>query len=262
VDLHVAIVGSDDDARLALVKALESAPPTWNLRLYDEPPASAGIVVCDPAMSIPGAIVFDGSPARLLDAVANAKPSAKTFAVTGAGSGVGTTTIALHLAAELSAIGRATALVGDEHVWVRLGLDPSEVPESTIPVASGFRLARSGMDLQTAARVVAEVSDDDVDQTDAAVNLLVFPPSPTGIWRARTILERAAERNWLLVANRLGPGGETTKLQIERMVGGPVIELPCCAPLRDLEDSCSVLTSGWTRWSRAIKRLARMLDAY
>jgi hypothetical protein len=95
----------------------------------------------------------------------------------------------------------------------------------------------------------------------AARAVLVVNPTPDGARRAATVLAAHAGFEWILVLNRPGPGGETTRAAIARALGRPIeIELPCCAGLRDCEDSCRLLARGWSRWSRGIARLVNVLE--
>ncbi|HEX3327543.1 MAG TPA: hypothetical protein VHV50_11150, partial [Actinomycetota bacterium] len=60
---------------------------------------------------------------------------------------------------------------------------------------------------------------------------------------------------------RLGRGGETTRRQIEEIVGRKVaLELPCCPGLRDAEGKQRLVALRWSRWGQAVIRLGRALE--
>jgi hypothetical protein len=66
--------------------------------------------------------------------------------------------------------------------------------------------------------------------------------------------------NWLLVSNRCGPGGETTRAELQAIIGRRVaLELPCAPSLRDAEDDGRLLTSRLSPWVRRVDRLAGTL---
>jgi hypothetical protein len=78
----------------------------------------------------------------------------------------------------------------------------------------------------------------------------------------RAVTAGGASRSpWAVVTNKLGPGGETTRAELQELLGGrPIaIELPCCPALRDAEDDARLLASDRHRWRRAVKRLAAAL---
>jgi hypothetical protein len=96
---------------------------------------------------------------------------------------------------------------------------------------------------------------------DAAV--LIVSPTIPHVRRAAVLLESTAQQTrWAIVLNRLGPGGETTRIALQRLLGHPItMELPCCPALRDAEDDCRLVTSPLHRWRRAVVRLARAVAA-
>ena len=281
VSLKVALVSRDTDARLALVKAFDCAPTSWLLSLHHEAPVDADVLVCGSDVHIDGAVVFNPElPEDVLDRVAErAIPAARPVIVTSPSGGTGVTSIVIHAAAEMAARGQATCVVDLDSEWGirhRLGLDDQVVrPEVAVPVAGGFRLldARSvssddrGAVMSSAVesfeRVIVDASVDGlgsiVDTTRQAI--LVVSPTPEGARRAAVVLEIHPSFDWIVVVNRLGAGGETTRSAIARMIGRPVeIELPCCAALRDSEDGFRLLARGWSRWSRGIARLVSALE--
>lgn len=265
MSLRVAIVGSDDPSRLALVKALGTAPAGWSLRLHGTPPPDADVIVCDSGSDVPGALVWDGETDLVARVAELSQPSCRSIVVTSPSGGTGVTSIALHLAAELAARAHSTAFIDADPACggrARLGLDPGIEMTLPVPVAGGFRVVGPAADLSGFDRAVIDARADALgsfDTVDRAV--LVCSPTPSGIRRATALLAEHPGPSWSLVANRLGPGGETTRLQLERALALPAVELPCCAALRDAEDEGRLLARGWSRWSRGIARLAAQLDA-
>lgn len=265
VSLKVAIVGSDDSCRLALVRALEAAPAGWSLRLHDTAPLDADVIVCDGGADLPGALVWDGEGDLVARIAELTQGSCRSIAVTSPGGGTGVTSIALHLAAELVARGHSTAFVDPDPSSggrARLGLDESHETTLPVPVPGGFRVVGPGTDLGDFDRAVIDApagSLPAVGAIDRAV--LVCSPTPSGLQRSVGLLESHPALSWSVVVNRSGPGGEITGTHIERALGLPVLELPCCAALRDAEDEGRLLARGWSRWTRRISRLAAQLDA-
>jgi hypothetical protein len=91
--------------------------------------------------------------------------------------------------------------------------------------------------------------------------VLVVSPTPRAARRARAVIADHSPAAWVPVINRLGPGGETTVRDIERIIGKDVaVELPCCPALRDREDEGRLLKPPWTRWSRGIRRLVDVME--
>lgn len=65
---------------------------------------------------------------------------------------------------------------------------------------------------------------------------------------------------WAVVCNRLGPGGEMTRTELERIVEHRIgLELPCTPALRDAEDEGKLLGLRVSRYSRRVVQLARAL---
>lgn len=265
VSLKVAIVGSDDPSRLALVKALEAAPADWSLRLHDTPPPDADVVVADRDSEVPGAIVWEEGSDLVARVAELSEASCRSILVTSPSGGTGVTSIALHLAAELAARGHSTAYVETDPAFggrARLGVETDPTTSLPVPVAGGFRLVAAGTGLDGFDRAVIDTRVDLLSTPSAGDRaVLVCAPTPTGVRRAALLLEQRADMSWSVVANRLGPGGETTRTQMGRDLGRPVLELPCCAALRDAEDEGRLLARGWSRWTRGISRLAAQIDA-
>ena len=293
--VHVAVVTSDRDVRLAAARAFDDAPAAWSVELYETPPEEADVVVFGPDVDAGGGLRFDPSdPSALIAGIEQRVASVHTrvTAVTGAGRGVGVTSVAAHLAAAMARdhatclvdldVGGMTALRlgidADDHLTWRDALDGGRSLEScALPVASGFRvlLAPDSEDAGAAAwllerarsaweRVVVDLPcgqplSEVVEEADAGV--LVVSPTISSAARAKRTLEASPRLPWAVVLNRLGPGGETITAELARLVGRPVaLELACAPRLRDREDDGRLLTSPWTRWWRGIERLAGALE--
>ena len=262
MDITIAIVTGDEAARLAIVKALDSAPPGWAIGLHRVPPRDADVVVSD--RQIEGAIVFDPEDPDLVSAITErVRNRTRTIFVCSPSGGTGVTTISLHLAAAFASRAHPTALVDLDPcrgARARLGLDPGVVTDAPVPVAGGFRLVDATTRPEGFDRVVIDAGTTAEHLADVHAAVLVCPPSPQGARRCRGLLEARQGVRWYVVTNRLGPGGETTRSQFERVVGCPVMELPCCPALRDAEDEGRLLRRHWTRWSRSVDALADALD--
>lgn len=265
VGITVAIVTADDPVRLAIVQALDLAPPEWAIELHRAPPSDADVIVCDSESVIEGAIVFDPRGPDLVSTITERlSRRGRTILVCSPSGGIGVTSISVHLAAEFAFRGHSTAVVDldpGRGARARLGLDPSIAVDAPVPVTGGFRLVGAVDNSAGFERVVVDAGAASIGEThevDRAV--AVCSPSPHGARRCRGLLEANPDLRWLVVTNRLGPGGETTTSQFERLVGCPTIELPCCAALRDAEDEGRLLRRRWTRWSRSVVKLADLLD--
>ena len=265
VSLKVAIVGSDDPSRLSLVKALEAAPADWSLRLHDHPPQDADVIVCDRGCELPGALVWDGETDLVAQIAGLSARACRSIVVTSPSGGTGVTSIALHLAAELVARKHTTAFVDADPGLggrIRLGLDTSIETTMPVPVSGGFRVVGPDAELGGFDRAVIDAPAGSLASLNVVDRwVLVCPPTPSGIRRTTALFAEHPDPTWSVVVNRSGPGGETTRSQIERALGMPALELPCCAALRDAEDEGRLLARGWSRWTRGISRLAAQLDA-
>jgi hypothetical protein len=284
--LRVAIVSRDPEVRLQAARAFDAAPASWLVRLYNDEPNGADVVVYGPDAAQAGGLVFDPAhPERVLDEIAALAGRARIVTVTGGGRGVGVTTIGIHLAA-VSAADHSTCLVdldplrGAAH---RLGIGavvdasarPADLELAAVPVPGGFRVLSEAAEdcgatelLEFAAHLFDRVIVDAPDgvevggllaDCDAAV--MVVTPSPRSVLRAATILESNDVR-WATVLNRIGPGGEVRREQLEVTLGRRVaVELPCTPSLRDCEERCSLLASRVLRWRRRLDDLHFALES-
>jgi hypothetical protein len=243
-----------------------------------------------------GVVFESGHPERLVPAIQarldRSVPVApcRVAVVTGiAGSGV--SSIAMHLA--LSWAGRFEACFIDlDRTWTcadRLGLgaevitwgSAAESAEAlrlaSVPIEGGLRalvaprtaLDFSGDTLVQRARsqfqqLVVDLpyhhlESDRIAAVDATI-VVMAPCIPHAHRVARMLTQIDADRV-VVVTNRLGRGGETTRRQIEAIVGHKVaLELPCCPGLRDAEGTQRLAPLRWSRWGHGVMRLARALE--
>jgi hypothetical protein len=285
--LRVAIVSRDPEVRLEAARAFDSAPASWLVRLYDNEPNGADVVVYGPdAADGGGGLVFDPlHPERVLDEIARLGGRARVVLVTGGGRGVGVTTIGIHLAA-VSATDHSTCLVdldpgrGAAH---RMGIGmvagtrarSADLELAAAPVPGGFRVLSMNGDGGESTELVASAAQlfdrlivdapDGLDlggllaEVDAAV--MTVSPSPTSVLRAATILESNDDVRWATILNRLGPGGDVRRDQLETTLGRRIaVELPCTPALRDCEERRSLLTTKVMRWRRRLDELHLALE--
>jgi hypothetical protein len=287
----IEIVGTDASLRAAAARAFARAPGEWSVVVLDEPSGDADVVVADATAASGEAVTFD--PDRPDEALREAgarlsalppRERARTLLVAGAAGGAGTTTLALHLAATWGAgtcvcdvaggAARSLGLPGDARTWLP---HDDDVASAALPVAGGFRVlcapapvpAPEHFPLAAARRsfqrlVIEAGSGRDLEplaaNADAAV--LVMPPTRPAAQAAAALLERHPATRWAVVTNRCGPGGQIMRTGLEAVVGRPIaLELPCCPALRDAEDGGGLVTGRWHRWTRAVARLARAVDA-
>lgn len=233
------------------------------------------VVGTEPGPSID--VVFDPSqPGHVVAAVKDALATkGVTLLVTSACGGAGVTTLAIHLAAALSTRERACYVDLDPHLGgaARLGMPPDVCtfdPAAellTVPHAGGFRGLFAPTEPESALAAATEAfatcvvdmpphRTDEVILASASIVVVVVPPTLPGVARTRDFLARYDGDGWLLVANRTGPGGETTRSTLERELGRRFdLMLPCSALLRDREDGGALLTTSFSRWKRGFDRL-------
>ncbi len=292
----MAVVSRDGAIRLQAARAFDSAPPNWRVALHRERPADADIVVAGADMDVEADVVFDSArPGRVLDDVTRAAADrgrkARIIAVTSPSGGTGVTSVALHLA-RASARSAPTCLADFDLEWgagYRLGLpadaltwaeagDPeASLLRAALPVPGGFRVLASpggigppdvGALLGAAGAhfgcIVVDMGrvsavPDLLGTADAVV--LVLAPSAPSARRGRIVLDGLTCGRVAIVINRVGPGGEMTKAEIQSIIGRKVaLELPCERRLRDAEDDDRLLSAYWSRWEHGIHRLWRTLE--
>ena len=286
--LRIAVVSNDPDVRLEAASAFDDAPASWLVSLHTSVPGDADIVVLGPDAAGDG-IPFDpADPRRAIDEI-RSRTSAREGAVivvSSASGGVGSTSIALHLAAAVAPSARIGFIELSPGAGTRLGFEPGEhltwadldesnesISRCFLPVAPGLRAllapedgGDSGMILKRARKAFDLIVVDApahcaavaMSEADAAV--LVMGPSVPQALRTRAFIEDWPELDCAVVVNRLGRGGETTRAQLTELVGRPIsLEVPCCPTLRDAEDDGRLVSLTWTRYGRAITRLADAL---
>lgn len=288
---RVAIVGRDTDLRLQAARAFDSAPVDWTVRLFENIPSDADAVVVCPDVDAPG-IPFDPDrPRWVVDEVMKAvspQVAGRTIGIRGTGGGVGTTSIALHLCA---ALGKRTStcyveldpnrgvrhrlqLPEDGPTWADVGSTDEALLRAALPIEGSFRVllrptgtedldVASLLDRCTAMfqRVVVDGGSIELPGSlPDGQTLLVMSPSVVGARRARAFLVDHGGSSPVIATNRLGPGSETTRLGLERIVGDRiVVELPCAPGMRDSEDEGRLFVRPWSRWWRRIERIAAAL---
>ena len=293
MSLKVAVVSRDEAVRAAIAECFDRAPQAWDIGLFEERPAEADVVVRGPDVSTEADVVFDPAhPESLLaDIRAISSATSKIVVVTGAGRGTGVTSAALHLARGLAAF-RETCFVDLDATWSgardRLGLGSrttmtwADAGESAddheagcasdagrLPGAAGPERRAAARRPRTARRrilrrawsSICPAGEPDDVLGEAAVALLLVPPTPSGLARAGLLLRRP-QIQWTVVISRTGHGGEVRRMEAEEILGRTAtLELPCTPALRDAEDRSDLLRGPWTRYNRRVARLAAGLDA-
>ena len=301
--VEVALISRDKDVRLAAARAFDAAPSSWTVRLHESAPESADVLVFGPDVKeeAEGGFVFDpDAPASIIDRVRDelARPNGRTYVVTGAGGGAGTTAVALHLA-QVAATHHRTCYLDADPRWSsapRLGINgehltwgdqtpgakdenASSSAGAALPVAGGFRALLSPTSFEPKALLhVLDSACDDFDRVvvdcpaseslslaleRADAGILVVPHSAPGARRAATILSAYDGVRWAVVLNRAGPGGELTRAAVHRILGcKTALQLPCTPSLRDAEDEGKLLSSSWSRYLRSIQRLFDALETH
>ena len=264
--LHVAVVTRDPDIRERAARCFDGAPQGWRITLNDGYPENADVVITGPDVAPKGDLIFDPST-DLVAAVRSLSKATVRRVRIGGMPGSGRTSVAIHLAAALARtaavclvdrdpwLGVAHRLLIDQPRVFRDGDDPAL---AAVPSRGGFRLLsvpESGIDPTDA---IGERFDALVLDGCAPVesDVVLLQPTLPQARRLRTVLGDARP---LIVTNRLGRGGESTRRALEHVLGRRIaLELPHTPALRDAEDVGSLAPS-WTRWRRAVERLARAL---
>ena len=286
--LRIAVVSNDPDVRLEAARAFDEAPASWSVCLHTSRPNDVDIVVLGPDAEGDG-IPFDPADPKSVIEEIESRTGAREGAVivvTQATGGVGATSLALHLAAALAPAVRVGFIELAPGAALRLGLAPNEhltwadldgssesIARCFLPVAPGFRAllapedggdpglvmkrSRPAFDLLV-VDAPARSASTALCEADAGV-LVMGPSVPQAHW-ARGFIGEWPDLDCAVVINRLGRGGETTRAQLADLVGRPIsLELPCSPSLRDAEDDGRLLSLKWTRYGRAITRLADAL---
>jgi hypothetical protein len=293
--VSVAIVVKDPSLRQQVAGAFDLAPRAWGVRFYDAVPPDADVVVVDDPHG--GGVLFDPRcPERLipevqarLDRSLRAAPC-RAVAVTGL-PGTGVSSIAMHLASSW-AVRFETCYVDLDRSWScahRLGLGDEVVTWASAGASSeGLRLASVPIERRLRALVapltpvkvridalvenagsewqrlvvdlpLREREESLMDRLDAVI--VVLAPCLPHAHRVAHILPEIGMAPVVIVTNRLGRGGETTRAQIESVIGRRVgLELPCYPGLRDAEGKQRLAPLRWSRWGYAMSRLSRALD--
>lgn len=283
--LKIAAVSSDENVRLQLARAFDSAPSSWIVTLHHGLPAEADVVVCGPDRKFEGGVLFDPErPSQLVPDIAArvARAPGRGIFVVGAAGGCGASSVALHLAAAggacvIEASGqdlRRRLTIPSAKSWAEVLVDePLEL--SALPVAPGLRVLLSPRvvsdeDVSTVLEralplfdhVLVDVEAERLDTVsrENAIGVLVMPPTRPAVERAREILDAHSLLRWAIVTNRTGPGGTLRGRALESVLERKIaVELPCSAALRDAEDEGRLLTSPLSPWLWQIKRLWRAL---
>jgi hypothetical protein len=278
--VEISVLAKETD-RLAIARALDAAPSEWSIEFSSGgcPPSGLCVAAADALDAPVDAIRFDPQrPNELVPAIANRlrARSPRVVIVTGASRGCGVTTVALHLAGVIASRCR-TCFVDLDRSWGardRLGLPENaltwgsgDLENALLPVAGGFRALISPGDnsppppdlvqgLVSRFESVVVDAPDHVQETEPVrAAVLVVSPTDEGARRARRMLAESPDLPWVCVSNRLGPGGETTRSELERVMGRRfALELPCTPALRDVEGE-RLLRSVSHRWVRRLDAL-------
>lgn len=276
MSLRVAIVCPQPELRMTAVKAFDSAPLDWDLRLVSEPTADADVIVSVGA-EMPGAVSMDTArPEGVVEEILRSCSAPELLTVVGASGGCGATSVALHLAAAFARTERVNLvdMHPDLDAAFRLGLqlDELDLGEEPVllPVAGGFRMVASREPCVDISLRLARTSADKV-VVDAPPEVLgeleptgrvvcVMTPTLPSVHKAARLMARHPGLAWLPVTNRTGPGSELTPVDIERILGRRLtLELPCSPGLRDAEDELGLLSARFSPWRIGVQRLAAAL---
>ncbi len=291
--LKVAVVTHDEAMKLEVARAFDSAPASWAITLHDSPPGDADVLVFGPDVQAGGGIVFDPlQPSAVVQSVAAQAERSRSTAivVTSASGGTGVTTLALHLAAATAEWSKTCFVDADvlSGAALRLHLEESshrtwadlegdeDVLKTALPLPHGFRALFAPQSwagdpfghavTRAQARFETVVIDAPFScpwplvPEGAATGVLVMSPTLPSAHRTRAFLDEHCSTMWAVVCNRLGPGGEMTRTELERIVEHRIgLELPCTPALRDAEDEGKLLGLRVSRYSRRVVQLARAL---
>lgn len=280
MSLRVGIVCPEERSRMTAARAFDAAPADWEISFSAQPDHDADVLVGF-GVSVPGALAMDpADPEGIIDRIREHRSqSRRLIVVVGASGGCGATSVALHLAAACRETRAAVVdLQPDRSAALRLGI-ADDVPAGidagsvVLPVSGGFRLVFPRDDaadpnelvetaFQHADKVIVDASAETLPCLQTPVNHVVLLMTPTipSATKAARLLADEPERSWVPVTNRTGPGSDTTRHGIERVLRRRVaLELPCSPGLRDAEDELKLLTSPLSLWRMRIQRLGDAL---
>ncbi len=274
--LRVIIVSRDPAMRLAAARAFDAAPPSWNVQLSNDGAERADVLVLTPEIdeapdSAAPLVAFDPlDPLAAVAAVARAgaSRSPSITAVLGATGGCGATTIAMYLAKAL-APEAAFVEVGDpggSTLSARFDLALTGARAGPVTV-QGFHAyvvsdASEVSDLSEHRRAIVDLGCGGAP-IDGTPTLCVLPPSLVAARRAARIIGAHPKIPWIVVTNRVGAGGNVTRMELQQELSAPIsLELAACPALRDSEESGRLADGSWRRWHRGIGRLARAIERH
>lgn len=285
----MAVVVTEPNLRAAVARIFDGAPENWIVRMFDHPPADADVVVA--AGDIPGAVAFDpDEPSRLLDDItgALARTGGRCVVVTGPG-GSGCTAVAMGLArvfarsystvlldldGRWNGVSDALGLPPDAKTWADAGDGTGEMRLAALPVPGGYRVlaaprAPSGVDLAALierARASFEVVVVDVPGSQdprpmletADAGVVVLNETETSARRTARLLKGSPDIDLAMVTNRTRPRSRLSGATVQEIVGLPVsLRLPYSS---SLDGGSGAPDPTWSRWGRALVRLARALE--
>lgn len=285
----MAVVVAEPDLRASVAKIFDGAPQNWIVRMFESAPADADVVVA--AGDIPGAVAFDpDEPSRLLSDIAGAlgQTGGRCVVVTGPG-GSGCTTLAMGLARAFtrsnstvlldldrrwSGATDTCGLPPDVRTWAHAGDGPDEMRLAALPVAGGYRILaapRTPSDMDLVALIERARANFEVVVVDAPgsqdplpflekadAGVVVLDETKTSAHRTVHLLVGAPDIDLAVVTNRTRPRSRLSGAVVQEIVGLPVsLRLPY-SPSLDGGSGRPDLT--WSRWGRAVTRLARALE--
>ncbi|MDQ3877165.1 MAG: hypothetical protein M3290_02270 [Actinomycetota bacterium] len=282
---RVSVVTNDPITRDAAARVFAGAPAAWEVTLDDHVPTDVDVVVWGHDTYRGEGLVFDPTdPEHLFAEIAPRAPSQLIIWVAAAGGGQGATTVATHLAMRASHEDASVCLVDlvpGSNTRYRLGIPFSETKTwvdadedlmiAALPTKHRFRallaptsgvcdapslIARTSLVFD---RVVVDAGSSLFPVVSACTRVLVMTPTIPAAHRAGSLLWRD-ENEWVIVLNRLGRGGEATRLQLEEILERPIAtELPQCPALRDAEDDGRLLGHAFNRWTWRFESLVKEL---
>ncbi|MDP9223846.1 MAG: hypothetical protein M3P18_08315, partial [Actinomycetota bacterium] len=261
-DVNIAIVTRDPMVRILIARAFDHAPESWTVGFCDSEPPEGAIVVSDHPRD-GEAVVFDPAhPEQLIPEVHSRigrlgeDASRRAVVVTGVG-GSGVTTVALHLGRIFGrhfdscfldldrswSCADRLGLEKDSRTWADIDDSEDALRTAALPVAPGLEaLVAPPLSVGADVEGVLQRALDGFERI--VVDLPYVQPSPRAIHgahaavvvlsptipharRAHRIVGEMSAARIAVVTNRLGRGGETTRREIEAVLGrGVTLELP------------------------------------